>query len=52
MTIYDKIRLLDEDQMAEFMYHFANDVINAFSNYIMPSQDTYRKFLDTEVPNG
>lgn len=52
MTIYDKILLLDEDEMVEFLYHFANDVIDAFGKFVMPSRDTYRKFLDTEAPNG
>ena len=52
MTIYDKILLLDEDEMVEFLYHFSNDVIDAFGKFVMPSRDACRKLLDTEVPNG
>ena len=52
MTIYEKILLLDEDKMVEFMYQFANDVIDAFGQWIMPSRDAIRKFLDTEIDHG
>lgn len=50
MTIYDKIISSDEYQLAEFLYHFANDTINMFGSFVMPNKDRILDFLKKEVP--
>lgn len=48
MTVYEKIKDLDEEKMAEFLLKFANDTINQFGSFIMPDIDRIRKFLELE----
>ena len=48
MTVYEKIKDLDEETMAEFLLKFANDTINQFGNFILPDIDRIRNFLELE----
>ena len=48
MTVYEKIKDLDEEKMAEFLLKFAKDTINQFDSFIMPDIDRIRKFLELE----
>ena len=50
MTIYDKIKEMDRDTMAEFLFRFARDTIDMFSRFILPSKEGVEEFLDMEVP--
>ena len=51
MTIFDRIKEFDEEQMAEFLYHFARDVLNQFSNFVMPTEEGLKEFLSRERPD-
>lgn len=51
MTIFDRIKEFDEEQMAEFLYHFARDVLNQFSNFVMPTKEGIKEFLSRERPD-
>ena len=48
MTIFDRIKELDEEQMAEFLYHFARYVLNQFANFVMPTEEGIKEFLSRE----
>ena len=50
MTIYDKIKEMDRETMAEFLYRFARDTINMFSQFVLPSKEGVEEFLDREIP--
>ena len=52
MTGYEMIQNYDEDQMVEFLYHFANDVINNFGCFQMPNKESIKKFLEYEIPTN
>ena len=50
MTIYEKIVEYDEERMIQFLFQFANDTIDQFSRFQLPSKDVIREFLDRECP--
>ena len=52
MTIYDKIIEYNEEDMTEFLYRFARDTINQFGNFVMPSKEGIREFLNRECPES
>lgn len=49
MTVYEKIKCLSEEDMAEFLYRFANDVVNAVSEFIMPNKESIIEMLEHEL---
>ena len=49
MTMYECIKDFDEDEMADFLYAFANDIINDFAMFIFPSKDSMKNFLKKEI---
>ena len=51
MTVYDKICLMSEEQMAEFLYRFQKDTIDAFGQFIMPNKEKIVDMLETELDN-
>ena len=50
MNIYERIKEFDEEQMVQFLKRFANDTINQFGRFILPSEEGIREFLEREVP--
>jgi len=50
MTIFEIIKEYDEDMMAEFLYRFARDTINQFTNFILPSKEGIIELLERERP--
>ena len=52
MTIYDKICLMSEEQMADFLYRFQKDTINAFSNFVTPNKERIIELLETELDDN
>ena len=50
MTIFERLEEYTEDEMVNFLYNFARDIITNFGNFIMPSQDSIRRFLDSHIP--
>ena len=51
MTIFDKIKELDEEQMTEFLYRFARDTLNQFANFVNPTEEGIKEFLSRERPD-
>ena len=48
MTIFEKLKSLDEDEMAEFLYRFAKDVIDQFGHFVMADKNEIVNFLKRE----
>ena len=48
MTIYEKIKELSEEGMAEFLTVFAQETIEQFSNFFLPKKEHIREFLSRE----
>ena len=52
MTIAEKLRLMSDDDLAEFLYRFARDVIHNFSNFMLPDKESIMNMLEKEIPGG
>lgn len=50
MTIYDAVKEMDMDTMAEFLYRFARDTIDMFGHFVFPSKERIMEFLEREKP--
>ena len=50
MNILDAVKSFDEEQMIEFLYRFSLDVIDHFSDFVMPDRERIRRFLEKEKP--
>ena len=50
MTVFEVIKELDEEMMAEFLYRFARDTIDQFERFILPDKERIRKVLELEAP--
>ena len=50
MTIYEIIKEYDLHMMAEFLFRFANDTIEQFSNLHFPNKEDIEEFLSREKP--
>lgn len=49
MTSYDKLTSIEsEEEAVDFLYEFANQVIEDFSNFKMPNPDRIAEYLKTE----
>lgn len=52
MTVLERIKEYNEEQMINFLYHFARDTINHFASYFMtPDKESIKIFLREELPN-
>ena len=50
MTIYEKMMECSEEDMVQFLYNFARDTIDKFSEFIMPSERAIEHFLQSTIP--
>ena len=51
MTVLERIKEYDEEEMVEFLYHFARDTINQFANFMTPDKNSIKYFLEKEIPH-
>jgi len=51
MTVLERIKEYNEEQMINFLYHFARDTINHFANFMTPDKESIKFFLRKELPN-
>ena len=51
MTILERIKEYNEDEMIEFLYHFARDTIDQFANFMTPDKNSIKIFLEKEIPH-
>ena len=51
MTVLERIKEYNEEQMVNFLYHFARDTINHFANFMTPDKESIKIFLRKELPN-
>lgn len=52
MTVAEKLKLLSDDDLAEFLNRFAHDVLNNFSNFMLPDKESIMRMLEKEIPGG
>ena len=53
MTIFEGIKKLDEEAMAEFLYVFARDTVDLLaSRFRLPDRNEIREFLEREKPEA
>ena len=50
MTVLERIKEYDEDEMIEFLYRFSRDVLQHFSEFVMPNKENIRNFLEKVIP--
>ena len=50
MTVLERIKEYDEDEMIEFLYRFSRDVLHHFSEFVMPNKENIRNLLEKEIP--
>ena len=52
MTVLDRIKEYDMEDMTEFLFRYARDVINQFGNLVMPNKENIEKFLKENIPGS
>ena len=50
MTVLERIKEYDKEEMVNFLYHFARDIINHFTNFMIPDKKSIENFLEKEIP--
>ena len=49
MTVYDYIIELNEEEMVNFLYHFACDIVDKLEKFSTPNKEAIRKLLEAEI---
>lgn len=44
-TVYDYLKEMSIEEMAKFLYIFAQETIDQFANFILPSEEGMQEFL-------
>lgn len=49
MTVFDRIKDYNQEEMVEFLYNFAGEVIEHFSNFHLPNKISIKELLEKEL---
>ena len=50
MTAYEQIKNYTKEEMIDFLYNYARDAIDKFTNFSMPNKNSIEEYLNEEIP--